>query len=201
VGYTNEWGWSDDDPNHREAAEVIGELTQSALNAIRATGGNNADRYVMITPYVASPWAANSSHFDIPTDTAIDKLILSVHAYTPYVFAMQDPGVSTFTTDHQGEIDSFMGMLNRKFVEGRRIPVIIGEYGATNKDNLAQRVAWFSYYCGKAASYGMSTILWDNGNYVVPSGGSFNELYGFYNRTAQTWYFPTILDAIIAAYN
>lgn len=201
VGYAEEWGWSDDDPNHREAAEVIGELTQSALDAVRATGGNNADRYVMITPYVASPWAANSSHFVIPTDTATDKLILSVHAYTPYVFAMQDPGVSTFTTAHQGEIDSFMGMLNRKFVESRRIPVIIGEYGATNKDNLAQRVAWFSYYCGKAASYGMTTILWDNGNHEVPSGGSFNELYGFYDRTAQTWYFPEILDAILAAYN
>ena len=201
VGYSNEWVWSDSDPYHSEAAEVIGALTQSALNAIRATGGNNAERYVMITPYVASPWAANSSHFVIPTDTATDKLILSVHAYTPYVFAMQDPGVSTFTTAHQGEIDQFMGMLNTKFVEGRGIPVIIGEYGATNKNNLDQRVAWFSYYCGKAASYGMSTILWDNGNYVVPSGGSFNELYGFYNRTAQTWYFPTILDAIIAAYN
>ncbi len=201
VGYTNEWEWSDDDPNHREAAEVIGELTQSALNAIRATGGNNADRYVMITPYVASPWAANSSHFVIPTDTATDKLILSVHAYTPYVFAMQDPGVSTFTSDHRGEIDQFMGMLNTKFVEGRRIPVIIGEYGATNKNNLDQRVAWFSHYCGKAASYGMTTILWDNGNHEVPSGGSFNELYGFYNREEQTWYFPEILAAILAAYN
>jgi endoglucanase len=201
TGYANEWNWSDSDSELRTAAEIIGELEQSALDAIRDTGSNNENRYVMITPYAASPQAAQSSHFVIPDDTASDKLILSVHAYTPYVFAMQDPGVSTFTTAHQGEIDQFMGMLNTKFVEGRGIPVIIGEYGATNKNNLDQRVAWFSYYCGKAASYGMSTILWDNGNYVVPSGGSFNELYGFYNRTAQTWYFPTILDAIIAAYN
>jgi endoglucanase len=201
TGYANEWNWSDSDSELRTAAEIIGELEQSALDAIRDTGSNNENRYVMITPYVASPWAAKSGYFVIPDDSATDKLILSVHAYTPYVFAMQSPGVSTFTTAHQGEIDSFMGQLNTKFVEGRGIPVIIGEYGATNKNNLDQRVAWFSYYCGKAASYGMSTILWDNGNYVVPSGGSFNELYGFYNRTAQTWYFPTILDAIIAAYN
>ena len=200
VGYTNEWGWSDDDPNHREAAEVIGELTQSALDAIRDTGSNNADRYVMITPYVASPWAANSDHFVIPDDSATDKLILSVHAYTPYVFAMQDPGVSTFTTAHQGDIDSFMGMLDTKFVQGLGMPVIIGEYGATNKNNLDDRDEWFSYYCTKAASYGMTTILWDNGSHEVPSGGSFNELYGFYDRTAQTWYFPEILDAILAAY-
>jgi hypothetical protein len=36
--------------------------------------------------------------------------------------------------------------------------------------------------------------------YVMMNLYSFNELYGFYNRTAQTWYFPTILDEIIEAY-
>lgn len=199
-GYSNEWVWDDSDSKLRESARVIGQLEQSALTVIRETGSNNENRYVMITPYVASPWAANSSHFSIPTDTADDKLILSVHAYTPYVFAMQDPGVSTFTNAHRSEIDSFMSMLNNKFVQGLGIPVIIGEYGATNKNNLDQRVAWFSHYCGKAASYGMSTILWDNGHHAVPVSGKFSELYGFYNRTAQSWYFPSILDAIVNAY-
>ncbi|OQB02523.1 MAG: Endoglucanase A precursor [Spirochaetes bacterium ADurb.Bin215] len=201
TGYANEWNWSDSDSELRTAAEIIGELEQSALDAIRDTGSNNENRYVMITPYVASPWAAKSGYFVIPDDSATDKLILSVHAYTPYVFAMQSPGVSTFTTAHQGEIDSFMGQLNTKFVQGLGMPFIIGEYGATNKNNLDDRDEWFSYYCTKAASYGMTTILWDNGNHEVPSGGSFNELYGFYNREEQTWYFPEILAAILAAYN
>jgi len=199
VGYANEWGWSDSDARHVEAARVIGDLEQAALDEIRATGSNNASRYVMITPYVASPWAAFSSHFDMPSDAASDKLIVSVHAYTPYVFAMQSPGDRTFTSAHRGDIDSFMGQLNSSFVS-RGVPVIIGEYGATNKDNLSDRVAWFSYYCGKAAGYGMSTILWDNGNYQIPSPVSYTELYGFYNRTAQTWYFPSILSAIVDAY-
>ena len=92
-----------------------------------------------------------------------------------------------------------MGQLNSSFVS-HGVPVIIGEYGATNKNNLSDRVAWFSYYCGKAAGYGMSTILWDNGNYQIPSPVSYTELYGFYNRTAQTWYFPSILSAIVGAY-
>ena len=199
VGYVNEWVWKDSDANLVEAAGVIGDLEQSALTAIRATESNNANRYVMITPYVASPDAAMSSKFRIPTDTATDKLILSAHAYQPYSFAMQDPGETVFTASHRSEIDSFMGNLNTKFVQGKGMPVIIGEYGATNKNNLAQRVAWFSYYVGKAKSYGMVTVLWDNGNYQVPSSGKFNELYGFYNRTAHSWYFPTILTAILDA--
>lgn len=207
VGYSKEWVWSDSDSKLVEAAGVINRLEQAGLDEIRATGSNNTNRYVMITPYVASPSAAVSSHFGRPTDTATDKLILSVHAYTPYVFAMQAPGDITFTTAHQNDINHFMDSLKTKFIDGESIPVIIGEYGATNKNNLSERVKWFSYYCDKAASYGMSTILWDNGNYLVPSSGSFNELYGFYNRTAQTWYFhdgvlneDPILDEIIEAY-
>jgi endoglucanase len=199
VGYANEWGWSDADANHVASARVIGELEQVALGEIRDSGSNNANRYVMVTPYVAAPGAALSSHFAIPTDTATDKLILSVHAYAPYAFAMQDPGVSAFTSAHKTEIDSFMGQLNAKFVVGKEMPVIIGEYGATNKKNLSDRVAWFTYYVGKASSYGMATIVWDNGNSQVPASGKFSELYGFFNRTAGTWYEEEIQNAIIDA--
>jgi endoglucanase len=119
VGSANEWNWSDANSALVAAAGIIGDLEQAALTEIRATGSNNANRYVMVTPYVASPWAANSGSFRIPTDTATGRLILSVHAYTPYVFAMQDPGDTDFTAAHRAEIDSFMGSLNEKFVAGR----------------------------------------------------------------------------------
>jgi endoglucanase len=199
VGYSSEWNWSDSDPKLVEAAGVIGDLEQSALTEIRATESNNANRFVMITPYVASPDAALSPKFRIPTDSAADKLILSVHAYQPYSFAMQDPGETKFTAAHKAMIDGFMGTLNAKFVQEKGMPVILGEYGATNKNNLDDRVAWFSYYVGKARSYGMVTVLWDNGKAAVPGSGKYDDLYGFYNRLNQTWFFPTILQAILDA--
>ncbi len=199
VGYSNEWNWSDSDATLINAAAIIGELEQTALDTIRETGSNNENRYVMVTPYAASPRASFSNKFVIPNDSAEDKLIISVHAYTPYSFAMQDPGEKKFTDVHKREIDAFMDQLNEKFVKGKNIPVIIGEYGATNKNNLQDREAWFSYYVSKASSYGMRTVLWDNGNWQVPASGSFSELYGYYNRTAQTCYFPTILAKILEA--
>lgn len=196
VGYSNEWNWNDNDATVVEAAENINILNQLALDTIRATGGNNDKRFVMITPYVASPWAAMSSKFKVPTDSAGDKMILSVHAYTPYDFAMQSPGVTTFTQSGKDAIDSFMSSLNTKFVTGMGIPVVIGEYGATNKNNLSERVVYFTYYVTKAHSYGMCPIVWDNGNTDV-IGTDYSEHYGFYKRTDQTWYFPTILTAIV----
>ncbi len=194
-----EWGWNNSNPNYKKAAEVIFAMEEAALTEIRASGGNNKNRYVMITPYAASDKAALSPHFKLPEDSAEDKLIVSVHAYTPYVFAMQDPGDETFTENHKQEINTFMKNLNDTFVSKGR-PVIIGEYGATNKNNLEERVKWFSHYCGKAASYGIPTVLWDNGLPEVPDSGSFSELYGYYNRTEQTWYFPELLAAILGAY-
>ncbi|MBN1648153.1 MAG: glycoside hydrolase family 5 protein [Spirochaetales bacterium] len=199
AGQKNEWGWDDSFSSHVEAAGIIGELEQTALDRIRTSGSNNAQRYVMITPYVASPRASFSDYFEIPEDSAADKLIISVHAYSPYPFAMQDPGEKAFTNAHKGEINTFMDRLNAEFVSKGR-PVIIGEYGATNKENLKDRVSWFSYYCGRAARYGICTILWDNGHYMVPASGSFSELYGFYNRAEYVWYFPEILAAILEAY-
>ena len=152
----------------------------------------------MITPYVASPWSALSNSFQIPKDTASDKLILSVHAYTPYPFAMQDKGGKrTFTNSHKSEINNFMSKLYNSFVEEHNIPVVIGEYGATNKNNLTDRENWFSYFVEKAHSYGMCPILWDNGAWEIPANGSYEELYGYYNRMEQTWYFPTLIKAII----
>ncbi|HPA64323.1 MAG TPA: glycoside hydrolase family 5 protein, partial [Spirochaetota bacterium] len=139
TGYANEWNWNDSDARLSEAADNINLLNQLAIDTIRVTGGNNDKRFVMITPYVASPWAALSSKFQMPDDSATDKLILSVHAYTPYNFAMENPGLITFTASGKSDIDSFMSQLNSKFVSSMNIPVVIGEYGATNKNNLTDR--------------------------------------------------------------
>lgn len=197
TGYSNEWSWSDADSILTNSAEITAILTQEAITAIRLTGSNNSQRFIMITPYVASPWAALSSKFTLPSDTASDKLILSVHAYTPYSFAMQDPGISSFNDSGKSEIDAFMSQLDTKFVTGLNIPVVIGEYGATNKNNITDRTEYFRYFVFRAHTYGMCPVLWDNGNYLV-TDSSYAEHYGFYNRLDQTWYFNEIINAIVS---
>lgn len=200
AGMPNEWNWNDNDSQHREAGELIAKWIQEAVKAVRATGSNNENRYLMVTGYAADVGAAMSPHFSLPKDSATDKLIVSCHAYTPYVFAMQSPGQKEFTAQHEREISSFLKRLNDKFIDGLKVPVIIGEYGATNKNNLEEREKWYRHYAGTAASYGMSTIVWDNGGWKVPRNNNYSELYGFYNRTKQSWYFPTLLRAIVEAY-
>lgn len=202
-GDTHEWNWEASCSTCQDAAKCVNELNQLCLEAIRESSGNNAKRLVMVPAYVAAPGSALNSAFKMPSDSAgSGRLALSVHMYSPYDFAMKDPGDTTFTSAHKGDLDYWFGQLNTNFV-AKGIPVVIGEMGATNKKNDDQRKAWFEYYLGIVKECHMAALLWDNGKWEVPASGSFNELFGYYNRSAQTWYFtnPDLVKAAIDARN
>ena len=84
--------------------------------------------------------------------------------------------------------------LNDHFIENG-YAVYISEYGATNKNNLEDRVAWFHDFIKESRAYGMPCFLWDNGVWKVENE-KYDEHYGYYNRNSQNWYFPEIIDAI-----
>lgn len=175
--------------------EVIGEITylnQVALNTIRASGNNNARRLVIFPCMAASPTSAFDSNFALPSDAA-NNVGLSVHAYSPYSFAMEAPGERTFTQAHKNELNYLFTTLKQKYGS---YPIIIGEYGATNKNNPQDRAAWFEYYVKKAKENGIKTCLWDNNQYNV-TGSDYSEKYGFFNRSNNTWYEPELLNAIM----
>lgn len=201
AGTKCEW-WYDKDELCIDAMKCLNKLNQTALDAIRAGGGNNAKRFVMCPSLAASENASESMLFKMPQDLVSGRLILSVHAYTPYSFAMENPGERTFTNDHKTELDFLFKNLNSNFIQ-KGYPVIIGEYGATNKDNLSERIKWFNYYLSSAASYGIPCILWDNGVWQLRQDKDgkpdYSEGYGYYNRLEQSWYFPEITETIIDA--
>ena len=188
---------------------IINTLNQDALDAIRESGGNNANRVVMFPAYVAAPYAAinakNAGIFTIPTDSAHNKLALSVHMYTPYNFAMNDDttngAVSECTDAVKNDLSSHFTALNTTFIS-KGIPVVIGEMGATNKDNDSARTEWFTYYLGLCKQYNVAAILWDNGAVTLAQANNDGkERFGFLNRSNLTWYFPDMITAAIAARN
>lgn len=192
----HEWNYNSSCSTCKEAMNSLNEFNQKALDTIRASGGNNATRLVMIPSIAASPNAAFNSDFKLPEDSAENALALSVHMYTPYNFAMAAPGDSIFTNSHKNDLDWHFSELNKLYVS-KGIPVVIGEMGATNKDNLKDREAWFEYFNNGARKYGMTACVWDNGS-ANPSKTK-GERYGYYNRTKQEWYFPTLMEKAIAA--
>lgn len=184
----------------KESIDCVNQLNQLFVDTVRASGGQNADRYLMVPSYCAAADYAASALFTLPTDSAVQKLIVSVHAYTPYSFALQSPtdsgSISTFDSSKQNstkDIDSVMKKMYDTFIVNG-IPVVIGEFGARAKgDNLQDRVDFAAYYIAAAAAHGIPCCWWDN--HAVSGSG---ELFGLLSRRTSTWYYPDILQALMA---
>ncbi|MDR0220087.1 MAG: glycoside hydrolase family 5 protein [Lachnospiraceae bacterium] len=184
VGTNVEWNGGD-----WEGWLLVNHYNEVFVQTIRKSGGNNPYRILMITPYAASVWGQAMQSLEIPDD---DKIIVSIHAYEPYAFALQIPGRGNWNND-TANIDLIMGRLDEIFIS-KGIPVIIGEFGAMYKNaegNEADRGDWAAYYTGKARAIGIPCVWWDNG--AVSGSG---ELFGIIDRRSYEWQFPLVLEGL-----
>ena len=169
------WGWSEDfrkDPTRQ--CNILNEWNQVFVDAVRATGGNNATRWLGVPTYAANP--TYHKYLKMPSDPA-NKLMLSVHFYDPSDYTIGEkqysdwghtgaPGrkASGGDEDHVREV---FGDLCQNFVE-KGIPCYLGEFGCSMRAKSDSR-AWAFYlyymeYVVKAAkTYGLPCFLWDNG--------------------------------------
>jgi len=199
AGTNYEWWFDKNSAQCIDAANCINELNQLFVDTVRASGGNNASRYLMCPGYSASASSALMDEFKLPKDSVQNRLIVSVHAYTPYNFALQGPNESGSKSDFKasnssdtGEITSFMDSLYQKFISNG-IPVVIGEFGARDKNSNTQaRIDFSAYYVACARANGITCCWWDN-NAFSGSG----ENFGIFDRRTLTWKYPEIKDAII----
>ena len=200
-GHKNEWSFKKEDPTCEEACSVLNKYMELIVKTIRESGGNNERRFIMITPLSAGYESAVKSDVVFPNDkkyNSINKFILSVHMYQPYDFTMsKDLTLNVFIDEYKSSLDeSFSKLYNRYIKEGYSI--IIGEFGARDKNNLEDRIKWGKYYIENARKNGMTCVIWDNGVFKVEKDavGSF---YGLFHREELTWQTDELVDTYIKA--
>ena len=192
VGTDYEWQLDADQAACVDAVKCINRLNQLFVDTVRASGGENAERWLLCPGYAASVDGVMHDDFRVPDDPA-GRVIVSVHAYIPYNFALNKTGTKEWSLDQgsdTGEIIRFMDALYGKFVQDGQ-PVLIGEFGALNKDNLEARTAFSTFYTKAARARGMSCLWWDN-NAFTGSGENFGLLY----RRSSTFSYPEIVQGI-----
>ena len=194
-----EWNASASVPEVAASMECINSLNQTFVDTVRASGGNNADRYLMVSGYDASPQGVMNDVFVLPADSAENKLIISTHAYIPYDFALQSPSEkgsrSEWSIDNAADkrfiAESMEALYQRFIVNG--IPVVMGEFGSRQKgNNLQARVDHASFYVASAAIRGIPCVWWDN-NAFRGNG----ELFGLIHRNNLSWEFPMTAEAMV----
>lgn len=197
IGHNNEWWIDENNADCKQAIQCINEINQVGVNTIRAAGGYNKTRFIMCPGYDASADGALNAGYVLPSDPVDNNnhIIVSVHAYTPYEFALQDGGTSQWSSANQNDLQNmtgFMDKLYEKYVS-KGTAVIIGEFGARNKNNnTSARADFAKTYVSEARKRGIPCFWWDN-NAFSGSG----ELFGILDRKTSSWYFPEIKDGLV----
>jgi endoglucanase len=156
-------------PSTSEIANV-NSLNQAFVTAVRNSGGENKknqDRVLILNGYNAD--IDNTVNgFAKPDDKTAsnviieNRLMLSVHYYDPYDFALNENGTSEWDADTEymeGQLQKIV-----TFANGLNMPVVIGEYGAIDKNNIDSREEYIVSFNAIATELGIVTAYWDNGN-------------------------------------
>ena len=175
---------------------------QTFVDAVRATGGNNATRTLVVQTYNTNI-AFGLSFFTLPTDSAANRMIVEVHYYDPYDYTLNPngsclywgapyPAQSNCAWAQESYMDNQFALVKEKWVDAG-VPVIIGEYGVSTRPglDLASRQYYLKYLNQAALTNGIKTYYWDNG--VLPSQNGF----ALFNRTTGAIVDQGALNAVI----
>ena len=159
-----------------ERYALTNEINQTFVDVVRATGGNNATRFLLIAGYSTDINQTCDDRFQMPKDTVDSKLMVSVHYYDPWSYCGASSAVSATKWGKVSDYEYLDQQLEKmtKFTEAG-YGVVIGEYGALPcsdglKDNT---LAYHTAFLDACTKYDLTNCLWD--------------CSGLYKRVSQTF--------------
>ncbi len=168
-------------------------MGQAFVDTVRATGGNNADRLLVIPGPNTNLDATLNTSFTLPEDSA-DMLAVDIHYYDPTYYTVYSDddtpwtGVSvqnTWGTDEEvAKVKNDFLNIQSRFTDNG-IGVIIGEYGVENynkPDDQGRVLFTKTVASASEEATGICSCLWDSGG---PEGEVGNMQY--FDRWSQTW--------------
>ena len=167
------WGWGSNRNDSGKQYRCLNEWNQAFVNAVRATGGENADRILGIPAYCTNVDISLES-FVMPEDSADDRLMMSVHCYDPYDFTLAakinewghtaDPSRKV-AGDNEADLKKVFEKIYVNYIS-KGIPVYMGEFGCVNRATAREQAFqqyYLKYYAKLAKTYGVPAMIWDNG--------------------------------------
>ena len=212
-----EFDGSYSEPN-KEYYQNINDYNQIFVDTVRKTGDNNTKRWLIIPGWNTNiDYTAGDYGFKLPTDQYRDKpidkeeqrIMISVHYYSPWDFCGGENGVNTqwgneaddpsktSTTCDETYMKNQLNLMKTTFAD-KGYPVFIGEYGSIGKTSYDSENEYYRAYfarklCQLSRKNGCIPMYWDNG---------YNGVHGFglFDRTTCEVTQPVIIDAIMEGF-
>ena len=190
-----------------ENCTVQKSFNQTFVNAARATGGNNAQRHLVVQGYLTNIDYTIGCNATLPADSVASRLMMEVHYYDPYNFTLSESDniwqwgasatnpAATETWANESFTDNQFQKMKANFID-KGVPVILGEYSANLRSNVdptgKYRKLWNQYITRAAYKRGVVPMYWD-------SGYTGNHASGLFNRANGTQAYPDVVTGIINA--
>jgi len=187
---------SANEPNVADATQmsVLLSYHQTFINTVRASGGKNAYRVLVVQGPSTDIEKTNNLMASLPTDKTPNRMMAEVHYYTPYNFCgltkdetwgnmayywganyhSTTDAAHNSTWGEEATVDTNFGLMKKQFVD-KGIPVVIGEFGVIRRDNLtgdalklhlASRAYFLKYVTKQAIANGLLPFFWDTGGLI-----------------------------------
>ena len=175
---------------------VQNSYNQTFVDAVRATGGKNYYRHIVVQTYACNGYYGLDGGFTVPKDVVEGRMSVEFHCYDPYEYAgngsyyywgkkYKDMGKSVPSSDESTLSSYFLRIFYKWWKEG--LGVVLGEYGATchyktdDKQTMMENQQYY-YQCmvSKARECGFAAFAWDNNAF-----GNGTEKFGIFRRTSS----------------
>lgn len=188
-----EWGGGD-----TNSWQYINDLNAIFVDAVRGQGSSeNKERLLMLPGYCASSGVNTVRSINVPAGSG--NVALSVHAYLPYFFAMATDNManheykadgssaSGYGSNYKQEINEFFNNM-KSVMNEKNVPIIIGEFSASDFGNTESRQNWAKDYLTAAENANIPCVLWDNNAVYTEGAAESGENHGYVNRKTNKWY-------------
>lgn len=197
------WGWGENRNDGGKQYQCLNEWNQAFVDAVRASGGENANRILGIPAYCTNVDIAVQT-FVMPEDVVEGRLIMAVHCYDPYDYTLPATKsewghtadeLKKVSGDNEADLKRVFEKIYNNFIK-KGIPVYMGEFGCVNRATEREQAFqqyYLKYYAKLAKTYFVPSIIWDNG-----AKGAGNEKHAFIDHGTGEYCSPEAKAAIEA---
>jgi endoglucanase len=212
-------GTNEPNVENAEQMAVLNSYLQTFVEAVRATGGKNSYRVLVVQGPSTDIEKTNKLMLSLPKDKIPNRMMVEVHYYTPWNFCgmtkdenwgkmfyywgkpnhSSTDSARNATWGEEETVDQHFKLMKTQFVD-KGIPVVLGEFGAIPRRNLkgealarseASRAYYLKYVTRQALANGLLPFYWDSGGYNTETGS------GIFDRFTNTIADKKMLDALI----